>query len=172
MSFWSIARPSHTILRWWAKIKKSSLVLRTRKILPMMMDEKPQRRWCVANGIDERGEWIEALPTTPPHYSTDGGHDGVDLIFSRQVLRKIKIQKVGTQKGRKTTNYHGKVCNRPPKWVDDDRTDWTMRTTTEDHRCTTAYSEAMRWQWCVYCCRICSPSWEKNSKSRGPLAHD
>ena len=37
--FPSIARPSHTILRRRAKIKKRSLVLRTRKILLTMMDE-------------------------------------------------------------------------------------------------------------------------------------
>ena len=37
--FPSIARPSHTILRSQARIKKSSPVLRTRKILPTMIDE-------------------------------------------------------------------------------------------------------------------------------------
>ena len=37
--FPSIARPSHTILRQRAEIKKRSSVLRTRKILPTMMDE-------------------------------------------------------------------------------------------------------------------------------------
>ena len=37
--FPSTARPPHTILRSQARIKKSSPVLRTRKILPTMIDE-------------------------------------------------------------------------------------------------------------------------------------
>ena len=45
--FPSVARPSHTILRWWAKIKKRSSVLRTRKILR-------RRRW-MKNHIDDGG---------------------------------------------------------------------------------------------------------------------
>ena len=35
----SIARLSHTILRQWAKIKKRPSMLRTRKVMPTMMDE-------------------------------------------------------------------------------------------------------------------------------------
>ena len=39
--FPSIARRPHTILRCRAEIKKGSSMLRTRKILPKMVDEKP-----------------------------------------------------------------------------------------------------------------------------------
>ena len=88
-----------------------------------MIDEKPHRRWCVANSIDERGERIGAFPTISPHSRKDEGHDGVGLILTRQVLRKIKIQKVGTQKRRKTAIYHGKACKRLRKRADDDLTD-------------------------------------------------
>ena len=33
-----------------------------------------------------------------------------------------------------------KYVNDPPKWADDDRTDWTMKTTTRDQRCGVALS--------------------------------
>ena len=105
-----------------------------------MIDEKPHRRWCVANGIDEREERIEAFTSISPPSRKDEGHDGVGLILTRQVLRKIKIQKVGTQKRRKTAIYYGKVCKRLRKRADDDRTDWTMKTTTEDLMYMTALS--------------------------------
>ena len=88
-----------------------------------MINKKPHRRWCVANGIDERGKQIDAFPTISPHSRKDEGHDGVGLILTRQVLRKIKIQKVGTQKRRKTPIYHGKACKRLRKRADDDLTD-------------------------------------------------
>ena len=98
----------------------------------------------MANGIDERGEQIEAFPTISPPSRKDEGHDGVGLIFTRQVLRKGKMEKVGTQKRRKTTIYHGKACNRPPKWADDDLTDWAMKTTTGNLIYFASHLEAMR----------------------------
>ena len=58
-----------------------------------MIDEKPHRRWCVANGIDERGERIEAFTSISPHSRKDEGHDDVGLILMRQVLRKRKMKK-------------------------------------------------------------------------------
>ena len=88
-----------------------------------MIDEKPERQWCAANGIDERGERVDAFPTTSPHSRKDEGHDGVGLILTRQVLWKIKIQKGGTQKRRQTAIYYGKVCKRLRKRADDDLTD-------------------------------------------------
>ena len=68
-----------------------------------MIDAKPHRRWCVANGIDERGERIEAFPTISPHSRKDEGHDGVGLVCTRQVLRK-RNEKVGTRQTTKTGN--------------------------------------------------------------------
>ena len=97
-----------------------------------MVDEKPNRRWCVANGIDKRGELIDAFPTISPHPRKDEGHDGPGLVLTRQVLQTIKMKKYVQNKRRKKTNDHGKVCKRVRKRADDDRTDWTMKTTTED----------------------------------------
>ena len=109
-----------------------------------MINEKPNRRWCVANGIDERGERIDAFPTISPPSRKDEGHDGVGLICTRQVLRKRKMKKVGTQKRRKTAIYYGKVCKRLRKRADDDRTDWTMQTTTGNLIYFASHSETMR----------------------------
>ena len=63
------------------------------------------------------------------HYFEHGGHDGVGPVFTRHDLQKLRVTKVGTRKRRKTAIYYGKVCKRPPKWADDDRTDWTMKAT-------------------------------------------
>ena len=69
------------------------------------------RRWWAANGIDERGEQIDAFPTIWPHSREDEGHDSVGLILMRQVLRKMKIQKVGTQERRKPVFITVKYVN-------------------------------------------------------------
>ena len=61
------------------------------------------------------------------HYFEHGGHDGVGFIFTRRDLQKQGGQKVSTRKRRKPAFYYGKVCKRLPKWADDDRTDWTMK---------------------------------------------
>ena len=113
--FPSIARLSHTTLRWPTKIKKRSFMLRTRKILPTIIDEKPRRWWWTTGSGGERSEWIHTFSFVSPPSRRDGGHDDVSPIFSRQVLRQIKIKKVGTQKRRKPAIYYGKVCKRPPK---------------------------------------------------------
>ena len=63
------------------------------------------------------------------HYFEHGGHDGVGFIFTRRDLQKQGGQKVSTRKRRKPAIYYGEVCKRPPKLVDDDRTDWTMKVT-------------------------------------------
>ena len=68
------------------------------------------------------------------HNFERGGHDGVGFIFTRHDLQKLRVTKVGTRKRRKPAIYYGKICKRPPKLVDDDRTDWTMKSAahTED----------------------------------------
>ena len=55
----------------------------------MMIDEKPQRRWCVANSIYGRGEGIQAFESSCSHPPMDEGYDGVGLIFSRHDLQKL-----------------------------------------------------------------------------------
>ena len=65
------------------------------------------------------------------HNFEHGGHDGVGPIFMRHDLQKQSGHKVSTRKRRKLVIYYGKVCKRPPKLADDDRTDWTMKAT--DH---------------------------------------
>ena len=82
----------------------------------------------------ERSDQIPTFPTVSPHSRKDGGHDGVGLSFMRQILQTIQVEKVGTRRRRKPTKHYGKACNRPPEWADNDRTDWTMKTTTEDNR--------------------------------------
>ena len=69
-----------------------------------MIDAKPHRRWCVANGIDERGEQIDAFPTICRHPFQDEGHDGVGPIFTRHDLRKLCVTKVGTRQTTKNGN--------------------------------------------------------------------
>ena len=81
--------------------KKRSCVLRIRKMLPKMIDEKSHRRWWAANSDLERRDWVHAFPTMSPHSQKGEGHNGVGLILTPQVLQKINIQKVGTQKRRK-----------------------------------------------------------------------
>ena len=78
-----------------------------------MIDEKPHRRWCLANGIHERGERIEAFPTISPPSRTDGGDDDVDLIFIRKILQTIQMEKAGTQKDEKRQSITAKYVNDP-----------------------------------------------------------
>ena len=42
-----------------------------------------------------------------------------------------------------------KYVNNPPKWADDDRTDWTMKTTESDWLYYNAHFEVMQLQWYV-----------------------
>ena len=63
------------------------------------------------------------------HNFERGGHDGVGFIFTQHDLQKLRVTKVGTQKRRKPAFYYGEVCKRPPKWADNDLTDWTMKVT-------------------------------------------
>ena len=99
-----------------------------------MIGSKPHRQWWTTGSDGERSNPSHTFPTVSPPSRKDEGHDGVGLSFTRQILQTIQVEKVGTQKRRKMMKCYDKVCNRPPTWADDDRTDWTMKTTTEDTR--------------------------------------
>ena len=109
-----------------------------------MMDEKPYRRWWTTGSNVEQSDQIHTFQTISLHSRKDEGHDGVGLSFTPLILQKIQVEKVGTRRLRTTAIYYGKVCNRPPKWADDDRTDWTMKTTAQDSMHFTAHAETMR----------------------------
>ena len=61
------------------------------------------------------------------------------IIYQSYALRRLVHNK-----RRKTAFYYGKVCKRLRKRADDDRTDWTMKTTTRGLTYFSQYIEAMR----------------------------
>ena len=60
------------------------------------------------------------------------------------IYKSYALRRQVHNKRRKTTKYYGKVCNRPPRWADNDRTDWTMKTTTGGVTYLSQYIEAMQ----------------------------
>ena len=56
-----------------------------------MIDEKPERQWCVASGDGERGEDIHAFESSWSHPSMDVGYDGGSLIFMQHYLQSICV---------------------------------------------------------------------------------
>ena len=121
-------------------------MLGTRKILPTMMDE---------TDIDDGGRPEAAV------------NEGNELKHSRLLgspLRRMRKTMVLVPFSRDTIykscglrkQIHRNDENRQfitvkyvfdhPKWVDDDRTDWTMKTTTRNKRCKSALYYSMRIQ--------------------------
>ena len=76
-----------------------------------MIDEKPHRRWWMNGSNGEQSDQIHTFPTISPHSAKDEGHDGVGLSFTRQILQKIQVEKVGTRRRRNTMKYYGIGCN-------------------------------------------------------------
>ena len=56
------------------------------------------REWWRNGGDGERNKQIDALSFVARHASTFQSHDGVDPIFGRQDLPKLRVIATGTRK--------------------------------------------------------------------------
>ena len=59
-------------------------------------------------------------------------YDGVGSIFTRHYLQTKPGLKVGTWRTKNRQFITVKYVIDPPKWADNDQTDWTMKTTARD----------------------------------------
>ena len=70
------------------------------------------RNWWRTDGGDEPLAQIHELLYSTRHSSTFQSHDGVDTIFRRQDLPKLRVIATGTRKTTKSAVYYDEASER------------------------------------------------------------
>ena len=120
--------------------------------------EKFYQRWSIKNHIDD-GRRPEAAVNEGNElkhsrlfvHPLGGIRDTMALVPSSHgtIYKSYALWKYVHRNEEKLQFITVKYVNDPPKGADDDRTDWTMKTTTRDQGCWVALSWSMQIQWCV-----------------------